>query len=115
MKALGNILLLTALVVAGSCSMKESVMPPAYVNEIEFSASRMRIITKAGDQAEPFEEGTSFRLFAVEASEGSHDWMNTLLYDREGVETSGTVAYGDKVSYGKLSVKFIFFSSLCCT
>ena len=109
MKALGNILLLTALVVAGSCSMKESVMPPAYVNEIEFSASRMRIITKAGDQAEPFEEGTSFRLFAVEASEGSHDWMNTLLYDREGVEISGTVAYGDKVSYGVAPLNVIDF------
>ena len=109
MKALGNILLLTALVVAGSCSMKESVMPPAYVNEIEFSASRMRIITKAGDQAEPFEEGTSFRLFAVEASEGSHDWTNTLLYDRGGVETSGTVAYGDKVSYGVAPLNVIDF------
>ena len=104
-----NILLITALIVTGSCSMKESAMPHADEKAIELSATRMRVITKAGDQAEAFEDGTSFRLFAVEASAGAHDWTHTLLYDREGKEESGMIAYGEKVSYGVAPLNVIDF------
>jgi len=75
-------------------------VPSVNGSSIEFSASKLRIITKSGDTAEPFAEGTKFKLFAVEDSDGAHDWLNTVLYDREGVETSGAIVYGDKVSYG---------------
>ena len=104
-----NILLITALIVTGSCSMKESAMPHADEKAIELSATRMRVITKVGDQAEAFEDGTSFRLFAVEASAGAHDWTHTLLYDREGKEESGMIAYGEKVSYGVAPLNVIDF------
>ena len=75
-------------------------MPSVDGSSIEFSASKMRVITKAGDSAEPFAEGTRFKLFAVEDSDSGHNWSNTVLYDRSGVLASSLVSYGDKVSYG---------------
>ena len=97
------------VLIACGCGLDELALSDAGGPLIVFSASKMRVITKAGDSAEPFAEGSLFKLFAVEASEGSHDWTNTLLYDRGGVETSGTVAYGDKVSYGVAPLNVIDF------
>ena len=100
MRSFRSILLLAALVMAGSCVMEDPVVPSVGDTPIEFSASKMRVITKAGDSAEPFDDGTKFKLFAVEDSGGAHNWSNTVLYDRSGVLASGLVSYGDKVSYG---------------
>ena len=100
MRPFRSILLLAALVMAGSCVEEDPVVPSVDGTPIEFSASKMRVITKAGDSAEPFDDGTKFKLFAVEDSDGAHNWSNTVLYDRSGVLVSGLVSYGDKVSYG---------------
>ena len=85
---------------ACGCGLDEPALSDAGGSLIEFSASKMRVITKAGDSAEPFDDGTKFKLFAVEDSDGAHNWSNTVLYDRSGVLASGLVSYGDKVSYG---------------
>lgn len=100
MKPFRSILLLTALVMAGSCVEEDPVVPSVDRAQIELSASKMRVITKAGDSAESFENGTKFKLFAVEDSDDVHNWSNTVLYDREGIEASGVISYGDKVPYG---------------
>ena len=100
MRPFRSILLLAALVMAGSCVEEDPVVPSVDGSSIEFSASKIRVITKAGDSAEPFAEGTRFKLFAVEDSDVAHNWSNTVLYDRSGVLASGVVSYGDKVSYG---------------
>ena len=85
---------------ACGCGLDEPALSDAGGSLIEFSASKMRVITKAGNSAEPFDDGTKFKLFAVEDSDGAHNWSNTVLYDRSGVLASGLVSYGDKVSYG---------------
>ena len=100
MRPFRSILLLTALVMAGSCVEEDPVVPSVEGVQIEFSASRLRVITKAGDTAEPFAGGTKFKLFAVEDSSDDHNWSNTVLYNRSGEISSDLVSYGDKVSYG---------------
>ena len=74
---------------ACGCGLDEPVLPGAGGSQIEFSASRLRIITKAGDTAEPFAGGTKFKLFAVEDSSDDHNWSNTVLYNRSGEISSG--------------------------
>lgn len=105
-----HILLLSAvLIVTGSCALEDPVVPSVDNMPVEFTSSRMRIITKAGDEAQRFPDGTRFKLFAVQASSGPHDWSNTVLYDREGTESSGTVNYGEKVSYGVAPLNVLDF------
>ena len=85
-----------------SCRLEEE----AYVNEgtgtIEFMASRMNVVTKAGDYAETFAEGTDFRLFAVQSGT-SWDAGNVKFYNITGTgSTNGYVDYaidGKKASY----------------
>ena len=100
MKPFRSILLLAALVMAGSCVEEDPVVPSVGDTPIEFSASKMRVITKVGDKADPFDEGTKFRLFAVEDANDTHNWSNAVMYNRSGEMSSGMVSYGDKVSYG---------------
>ena len=100
MRSFRSILLLVALVMAGSCVMEDPVVPSVGDTPIEFSASKMRVITKVGDKADPFDEGTKFRLFAVEDANDTHNWSNAVMYNRSGEMSSGMVSYGDKVSYG---------------
>ena len=100
MRSFRSILLLAALVMAGSCVMEDPVVPSVGDTPIEFSASKMRVITKVGDKADPFDEGTKFRLFAVEDANDTHNWSNAVMYNRSGEMSSGMVSYGDKVSYG---------------
>lgn len=114
MKPFRSILLLAALVMAGSCVEEDPVVPSVDGDQIEFSASKMRVITKAGDSAEPFAEGTRFKLFAVEDSDGAHNWSNTVLYDRSGTLVSGVVSYGDKVSYGVEPLNVLDFYGVTC-
>ena len=93
MRRLGKILLLTAFMTAGSCSLEDPVAPFAGDPEIEFSSSRMRIITKSGDEAVKFADGTKFRLFAVQ---NGTEWSagGTKLYDVEGTgDNTGYVDY----------------------
>ena len=76
-----------------SCSLEEYDMNMVGGEQIEFTSSKTRIITKGGDEAQTFETGTAFRLFAV--TSGS-DWsMNgTKLYNIEGIgEEDGKVGY----------------------
>ena len=85
-----------------SCGLEEE----AYVNEgtgtIEFMASRMNVVTKAGDYVETFAEGTDFRLFAVQSGT-SWDSGNVKFYNITGTgSTNGYVDYaidGKKASY----------------
>ncbi len=84
-------------------------MPSVDNMPIDFTSSKMRIITKAGDQAQRFAEGTKFKLFAVQASSGSHNWSNTVMYDRAGTESSGSINYGTKVSYGVAPLNVLDF------
>ena len=95
-----DILLLIAAMMTGSCSLEDPVVPSVDSTLIELSSSKMRIITKGGDEVQKFDDGTEFKLFAVQASAEAHNWSNTVLYDRPGRESSGKVTYGDKVSYG---------------
>ena len=93
---------LSLVILVCSCGLEEET----YVNEgagaIEFTASRMRVVTKAGDQAEPFAEGTDFRLFAVQSGT-SWDAGNVKFYNITGTgSTNGYVDYaidGKKASY----------------
>ena len=79
---------LSLVILVCSCGLEEET----YVNEgtgtIEFMASRMRIITKAGDKAEPFAEGTDFRLFAVQSGT-SWDEGNVKFYNCSNLKMEG--------------------------
>lgn len=101
--------MLIILVTAGSCSIEDPVVQSDAYSSIEFSSSKMRIITKAGDQSQKFQDGVKFKLFAVESSAAEHDWSSVLLYDRIGTESSGTISYGDKVSYGVAPLNVLDF------
>lgn len=90
---------------ACGCGLDEPASPQAAGSPIEFSASKMRIITKAGDSAEPFAEGTNFRLFAVRNVDGVSDWTasGVKFHNVEGIGSdAGKVDYsidGKKASY----------------
>ena len=84
---------LTIVLLTCSCMLEEHDMNMVGGEQIEFTSSKTRIITKGGDEAQTFETGTAFRLFAV--TSGS-DWsMNgTKLYNIEGIgEEDGKVGY----------------------
>ena len=93
---------MSSIVLACSCGLEEGVFFSEEKGNIEFSASRMRIVTKSGDQAEPFAEGTDFRLFAVQSGRA---WGNgeVKFYDVTGTgRNNGLVDYeidGKKASY----------------
>ena len=90
------------VLLACGCGLDEPALSDAGGSQIEFSASKMRIITKVGDSAETFVEGTDFRLFAVQSGTG---WASdgTKFYNIEGTGgASGKVDYlidGKKASY----------------
>ena len=71
------------VLLACGCGLEEPALSDAGGSPIEFSASKMRVITKAGDSAEPFAEETNFRLFAVQSGTG---WASdgTKFYNIEG-------------------------------
>ena len=84
---------LTIVLLTCSCMLEEHDMNMVGGEQIEFTSSKTRIITKGGDEAQTFETGTAFRLFAV--TSGS-DWsMNgTKFYNIEGIgEEDGKVGY----------------------
>lgn len=85
-----KISLYAILLMASSCRLEEPVIMPIDATPIEFVSSKASIITKAGEKDLRFEDGTKFRLFAVATSDGMHNWSNVVVYDREGIETSGT-------------------------
>ena len=90
------------IVLVCSCGLEEMHIVPDNSSEIEFTSSRMRIITKAGDDAQKFDEGTRFRLFAVQ---NGTDWSQggIKFYNQEGVsDADGGIEYsidGKKASY----------------
>ena len=86
--------------IAGSCAPESLDVVFIEEPQIEFTASKMRVITKAGDSADQFDEGTKFRLFAVSHPETNYNWSNSLLYNQSGEVSSGMIDYGEKVSYG---------------
>ena len=87
-----------------SCGLDEFGVPSAEESSIEFTSSKMRIITKSGDQAQKFEDGTAFSLFAVRSGT---DWNSagTKMYNISGTgDSSGNIDYsidgtGKKASY----------------
>ena len=93
------------VLLACGCGLDEPALSDAGGSPIEFSASKMRVITKAGDSAEPFDDGTNFRLFAVQNVDGVSDWTASGMkfHDVEGIgSASGKVDYsidGKKASY----------------
>lgn len=104
-----KISLYAILLMASSCRLEEPVIMPIDAIPIEFVSSKASIITKAGEKDLRFEDGTKFRLFAVATSDGMHNWSNVVVYDREGIETSGRIAYGEKVSYGVAPLNVLDF------
>ena len=92
------------VLLACGCGLDEPALSDVNDSQIELSASKMRIITKSGDEAESFSEGTRFRLFAVQ---NGTDWSaaGTKFYNVEGVgDAAGNVDYsidsdGKKASY----------------
>ena len=85
-----------------SCRLVDPVILSESGAQIEFTSSKMRIITKAGDQVQKFDEGTKFRLFAVQnGTEWSQD--GTKFYNLEGIgDATGKIEYsidGKKASY----------------
>ena len=97
-----RLLTYTCVLLVCGCGLDELALSDAGGSLIEFSASKMRVITKAGDSAEPFDDGTNFRLFAVQ---NGTDWSDagTKFYNIEGTgDASGKVDYsidGKKASY----------------
>ena len=93
------------VLLACGCGLDEPALSDAGGSLIEFSASKMRVITKAGDSAEPFDDGTNFRLFAVQNVDGVSDWTASGMkfHDVEGIGSdAGKVDYsidGKKASY----------------
>ena len=95
---------LGVVLLACGCGLDEPALSDVNGSQIELSASKMRIITKSGDEAESFSEGTLFRLFAVQ---NGTDWSaaGTKFYNVEGVgDAAGNVDYsigsdGKKASY----------------
>ena len=100
MRRFVHILLMTIAAVTGSCTLRDSVMPLVDGSVIEFSSSKLRVVTKSGDQTQKFTDGTRYSLFAVARSDGDHDWSEVVMYNRSAVESSGFLDYGDKLSYG---------------
>ena len=81
-----------AVLVCG-CGLDDDLLGDTGNCNIEFSSSRMRIITKSGDEAVKFADGTKFRLFAVQ---NGTEWSagGTKLYDVEGTgDNTGYVDY----------------------
>ena len=93
------------VLLACGCGLDEPALSDAGGSLIEFSALKMRIITKAGDSAEPFDDGTNFRLFAVQNVDGVSDWTASGMkfHNVEGIGSdAGKVDYsidGKKASY----------------
>ena len=79
----------SVVLLACGCGLDEPALSDAAGSAIEFSASKMRIITKAGDQAEPFAEGTDFRLFAVQSGT-SWSADGVKFYNQTGTGLSTT-------------------------
>ena len=96
---------LGVVLLACGCGLDELALSDAGGSLIEFSASKMRVITKAGDSAEPFAEGTNFRLFAVQNVDGVSDWTASGMkfHNVKGIGSdAGKVDYsidGKKASY----------------
>ena len=102
MKKIFTYMLLVLLVC--SCGLDEFGVPSAEESSIEFTSSKMRIITKSGDLAQTFDDGTAFSLFAVRSGT---DWNSagTKMYNISGTgDSSGNIDYsidgtGKKASY----------------
>ena len=86
---------LSVLLVCG-CGLEGPEIVSGPDSVIEFTSSKMRIITKGGDEVQRFADGTKFRLFAVQNVSGGSDWSasSVKLYDIEG-----TGADAGKVDY----------------
>ena len=90
------------------CGLDEFGVMPGDTAEIEFTSSKVRIITKSGDLAQRFEPGTAFSLYAVQNDSGVSEWNTDAIkfYDVPGVsDESGNVDYsiddgGRKATYG---------------
>ncbi len=86
------------------CGLDEPFGSESNGQVIEFTSSKMRIITKAGDQVQRFAEGTAFSMFAVQSGT---DWSSagTKMYNMPGTgDSSGNIDYsiddsGKKASY----------------
>ena len=99
-----NLIYVLLVLLVCSCGLDEFEVPSAEESSIEFTSSKMRIITKSGDQAQTFDDGTAFSLFAVRSGT---DWNSagTKMYNISGTgDSSGNIDYsidgtGKKASY----------------
>ncbi len=103
------IYLILTLIVC-SCGLEDTTAGYAPDVPIEFKTSKVRVITKSGDDAQKFDIGTKYKLFAVAAAEGTDDWGNTIMNDIEGEESAqGVIDYGEKKSYGLFPCNILNF------
>lgn len=91
-----------ALLIAG-CTKEPDVMQDVRGNDnglLRFGANRSRIVTRSGDEAARFPDGTLYDLYALDAVSSS-PWLTggtnpPVLSNDEGIEVYGN----DEISYG---------------
>lgn len=97
-----------ALLVAG-CTKEPDAMPDVHGSgnsQLRFGANRSRIITRSGDEAERFADGTLYDLYALDATSSS-PWLPggtnpPVLSNDEGTE----VYANDEISYGVMKKSY---------
>ena len=91
-----------ALLGITACTHEDAIsVTPSEEQETILSARKSHIITRAGDEVTQFEEGTKYRLYAVNQEGGIE------LKGQEGTEQSNhTINYGSVISYGSSPISF---------
>lgn len=100
-------LVCVALFAGCTADVTEDSLPGADDSPLRLGASLCRVITRSGDTAERFADGTKYDLYALDAASGGANWLNTgslpaLLSNIEGTENyaANEVVYGaERVSY----------------
>ena len=98
-------MLCAAMALAAGCTEVDSPTPGTPTREgskATLTACRMHIITRAGDETELFDPGTTYLLYAQE--QGAAEW---LLNGTTGTETDGhTIAYSPVVTFSSAPISF---------
>lgn len=106
---IGHILLWTATLLAVGCTTvsEDEILPIQPSAHLRFGGSQCRVITRAGDSAERFADGTKYDLYALDAASSPANWLTSgsepaLMSNLEGVEKSAT----DEIFYGTEQIPY---------
>lgn len=87
----------TALLFAGCAKETEDVVSDANDRDLlVFGANKNRIVTRSGDEAERFADGTKYDLYALDVASATPWLTGQALSNTEGVE----IYAKDEISYG---------------